>query len=253
MLAGEIISGGKQNRILKEDVLLPARSGWVELPVYCVEHGRWSGRGTAFEKSSSVAALSVRATAQAGLPQQEVWGGVSYYQSNLNVDSDTGDLLTVQSDSAVREAVDDYRDAFRERWPRSAIGMVVARHGRVVGAEIFCNPAVFRKHRDRLLESYAVDCYAARRMEHGEAVRHPAPDREDAERFLRRAFRAEYEWRGTPGLGRLLAARGAGIDGLSLIYRETALHAALFAREELVIRPSPVPMPPGILPRAQPE
>jgi len=252
MLAGEIMSGGKQNRILKEDVLLPARSGWVELPVYCVEHGRWSGRGMSFGKSSAVAALNVRAIAQAGAPQQQVWNNVSYYQVNLHVDSGTGDLQTVQGSGEVREAVDEYKDAFRERWPRRAIGMVVARHGRIVGAEIFCNPAVFRKHRDRLLESYAVDCYTARRMEDRERRRHASADTDDAERFLRHAFRAEYEWRGTPGLGRLLSARGAGFDGLSLVHRKALVHAALFAHEGIVVHPVPI-APPGIRRRAQSE
>src|SRR4030042_517910 len=42
ILTGEMISGAKQDRMLKEDVLLPSKSGWIEVPVYCVEHGRWT-------------------------------------------------------------------------------------------------------------------------------------------------------------------------------------------------------------------
>lgn len=40
MLAGEIVVGGKQNRTLRDDLLLPPHSETVELPVYCVEQGR---------------------------------------------------------------------------------------------------------------------------------------------------------------------------------------------------------------------
>jgi hypothetical protein len=45
LLAGEILEGGKQNRIVIEDVLVPPRSGPLSLPVYCVEQGRWAGVG----------------------------------------------------------------------------------------------------------------------------------------------------------------------------------------------------------------
>ena len=44
LLAGEILLGGKQNRVLVEDVLLPPASGPRDIGVYCVEQGRWAGR-----------------------------------------------------------------------------------------------------------------------------------------------------------------------------------------------------------------
>lgn len=253
MLAGEILAGGKQNRILKEDVLLPRRSGRVELPVLCVERGRWSGRGSVFSTNPGTAAVNVRAAAQAGMAQERIWSGVSYYQTRLNVTSPTADLQAIQDSDQVREALAGYKEAFRKTCPRRAVGMVVARHGRIVGAEIFCNPAVFRKHRDRLLESYAVDCFAAQKRPNMEEPtrRRPRVDRKDAERFLRRTLRAEYEWRGTPGVGRLLAVHGTGINGLSLVYRKALVHAGLFAQDAVIIQPMPMRRPPGILQREE--
>ena len=41
-LSGDMIVGARQDRMLKEDVLIPAHSGWLELEVYCTEHGRWT-------------------------------------------------------------------------------------------------------------------------------------------------------------------------------------------------------------------
>lgn len=38
ILTGEMITGAKQDRMIKEDILLPSNSGWVEVDVYCVEH-----------------------------------------------------------------------------------------------------------------------------------------------------------------------------------------------------------------------
>src|SRR5262249_54771877 len=39
LLAGEILVGGRQNRVLREDILLPPLSGPRPISVYCVEQG----------------------------------------------------------------------------------------------------------------------------------------------------------------------------------------------------------------------
>jgi ARG/rhodanese/phosphatase superfamily protein len=43
--AGDIVKGGKQDRVLSLSFVLPAKSGEVPLAAFCVEHGRWSARG----------------------------------------------------------------------------------------------------------------------------------------------------------------------------------------------------------------
>jgi len=239
LLAGEVLTGGKQNRTLGDDVLMPPRSGWVELPVYCVERGRWHGSRTSFKKNPAMAGLQVRVVAQAGASQEAVWSNVNYYHSNLKVSSDTDDLQAVNESPAVRKALDDYAEAFADRWPRDAVGMVVARHGRIVGADIFCNRHVFRRHRERLLESYALDCHVTRELHGGKTSE---PSRRDAERFLERAIDADHEWASTPGHGRLLRVRGARVTGIALVRDDAVVHAGIFARD-VIVRPIPLDEP----------
>src|SRR5437762_10943378 len=43
--AGDIVKGGRQDRTIQDDVILQTRSGWVPLPSFCVENGRWTKRG----------------------------------------------------------------------------------------------------------------------------------------------------------------------------------------------------------------
>ncbi|MHC4591475.1 MAG: ARPP-1 family domain-containing protein [Planctomycetota bacterium] len=243
LLAGEILTGGKQNRTLQDDVLLLPGSGQVALPVFCVERGRWSGRDATFKSSASLSALNVRAAVNAGAGQGVVWENVAGYQSSIGAVSDTEDLQAVQESGEVREAVSDYIEAFRKHWRPATVGMVVARHGRIVGADIFCNETTFRKHRDRILESYAVDCYAVRSGRRGPHRKVAPPDRRAAKRFLHRTLKAHYERHATPGAGQLLAVGGAGIKGKALTFQGALLHAAIFAPHDVVITPEPMVRP----------
>ena len=43
--AGDIVKGGKQDRVLTVSFLLPANSGRVPIASFCVEQGRWAARG----------------------------------------------------------------------------------------------------------------------------------------------------------------------------------------------------------------
>jgi hypothetical protein len=246
MLGGELLLGGKQNRTLSQDVLLPARSGPVELPVLCVEQGRWSGRGTGF-KRLRMAEARTRGSALAGESQARIWEDVGRYQKSLGIESETQDLSAVQESPHVKKEIAGYRRHFRRHgWRPRAVGMVVARWGEIVGADIFANAGLFRKHRDRLLESYALDCIAYRRG--ASKIAPPHVGRGEAERFLRRVLRARAGWHSTPGRGRLLRVRGAGIRGSALVVGDEVVHAALFPGGQVIImpprRPMPLPIPP---------
>src|SRR5262249_6132208 len=53
--AGDIVKGGRQDRVLTVSFLLPANSGRLPIASYCVEQGRWSARGTEDQKRFSSA------------------------------------------------------------------------------------------------------------------------------------------------------------------------------------------------------
>ena len=77
LLAGEVVTGGKQDRVVGKDRIVPAESDPVDLSVFCVEHGRWTETSTKFDTHASVMLQpSVRMKAMFDQDQQKVWDEV---------------------------------------------------------------------------------------------------------------------------------------------------------------------------------
>jgi hypothetical protein len=78
LLAGEVVTGGKQDRVVGKDRIIPAESDPVDLAVFCVEPGRWIEKSVKFDTHASVMAQpSVRKKAMADADQQKVWDEVN--------------------------------------------------------------------------------------------------------------------------------------------------------------------------------
>ena len=63
LMAGEVISGGKQNRLVKHDLILAPNSGVITLPVYCAEKERWSPSEGKFKSEQNLAHPTLRKSA----------------------------------------------------------------------------------------------------------------------------------------------------------------------------------------------
>jgi len=97
LLAGEIVTGGKQDRVVGKDRIVPANAEPVDLNVFCVEPGRWTERAAntvstvngavAFGNSSGgfapMAQPSVREKAMVAKDQQQVWDQVNQANATL--------------------------------------------------------------------------------------------------------------------------------------------------------------------------
>src|SRR5215471_15502930 len=54
LLAGEVVSGGKQDRVIGKDRIVPPESDPIDLSVFCVEHGRWVATSEHFGASEAM-------------------------------------------------------------------------------------------------------------------------------------------------------------------------------------------------------
>jgi hypothetical protein len=85
LLAGEVVTGGKQDRVVGKDRIVPAESDPVDLSVFCVEHGRWVGANGKFDTHASVMAQpSVRMKAMADADQNKVWEAVNSAKTTMS-------------------------------------------------------------------------------------------------------------------------------------------------------------------------
>lgn len=176
--AGDIVRGGRQDRTLAADFIVPARSGRIPLPAFCVESARWHRRGTedARRFSSSKHTLSSKKAHMAMLfqkSQAEVWRSVAEEQQALTsslgeysfcADSPTSLELTYDLDHVSR-AVEDYASPL-EGAARAAGGDVVgvawAIDGRPSHADRYVSPALFAKRWRKLLRAAATEALMAR-------------------------------------------------------------------------------------------
>ncbi len=73
LLAGEIVTGGKQDRVIGSDRIVPPNTGPIDLGVFCVEPGRWVASSDKFgSMGAQMAQPSVRTPAMAERNQSQV-------------------------------------------------------------------------------------------------------------------------------------------------------------------------------------
>src|SRR5258708_30847279 len=77
LLAGELVSGGKQDRVIRKDRLVPAGAPPLPLDVFCVEHGRWT-RSTQFAAANTLSQPSELENAAVDQDHTKVWNSVRH-------------------------------------------------------------------------------------------------------------------------------------------------------------------------------
>jgi len=160
LMAGEVVIGGKQDRIIGKNTIV-APHVTEQVPVFCVEHGRWNGRKAEFSSAQALAHTELRKKASFK-DQGEVWKEVAAKNAKRKLTNDTDTYRGVTQDSTVKTSIASYDKAIRGGLAGVSekdqmIGFVVALGGKVVAIETFGSPTLFRKFQDKLLRSYFVE------------------------------------------------------------------------------------------------
>jgi hypothetical protein len=97
LLAGEVVSGGKQDRIIGKDRIVPIGSAPLPLDVFCVEHGRWTGASMQFSAGETMVHPTVRLQAAVKQDQTQVWAAVRDETAKVGEKSES---VTVEGQAA---------------------------------------------------------------------------------------------------------------------------------------------------------
>jgi hypothetical protein len=249
LLAGEIVTGGKQDRVIAKDRIVPAEADPIDLSVFCIEHGRWTGVSDKFGATAKTSAGSfmvqpaVRQQAMVAKDQQRVWNSVSQTMSMMasaaapiggarvpmgGLEGDalrSGSGLSLGTTSyakamqlgAVSAKVDEAGAALTQSREQvlatlkqeHAVGVVVAVRGEVIWADIFANTDLLARYWTKLVRSYAAEVLS-------DAGSHEVATMEDAQRFLESPMRGVEISEGEVGVYRYREVKTGATDQFAL-------------------------------------
>lgn len=225
LLAGELVSGGKQDRIIGKDRVVPVGAEPLPLDVFCVEHGRWTGTSGQFNAAKTIVHPSVRERAAVEQKQTEVWDAVANgstaavaaspsapaplfsagrVSQTIEVEAPTQSYRKIYESSRAGGSVDSFVEQVQRRFARATerlkgervVGVIVAYGGEVAWSDIFASGDLFHQYWSKLLRSYAVEALARPTVRETVSL-------DDAREFLRRPNGREvqeteagvYRWR----------------------------------------------------------
>lgn len=234
LLDGEELIGAKQNRVLNVTILAPAHRS-IDIPVSCVEMGRWAYRSDKFSPSGRAVYASLRAMKsgrvsgnlamglEADANQGEIWDDIAMKSARMEAESPTRAMDSMYE--CYEASIDGFVKAFRPVVDQS--GAVFAIDGAIVGFDLFDHPSTFEKLFPRLLQSYALDALD------GPYRPFTAPTLQEGKDFVAEAAN-DAEATGFPaiGLGTDIRLAGRALTGSALEANGTVVHACAFRLAE---------------------
>lgn len=235
LMDGEALIGAKQNRVLNLTLLAPAGES-LNIPVSCVESGRWSHNSDRFATSSHAHFAEGRARKMAHVSesmrasggsshysdQSEVWNDIALKAYRMDTHSDTSAMSEIYEQH--EGGLEEYAGAFHAEEKQA--GAVFAINGRVVGLELFDSPQTFAGLLPKLTRSYALDAMDKQ----NEPAVTPSPQSVDS--FLKAVAASEGERFASIGIGEDARLNGEGVEGAALLVDDHVVHLSAFRQEE---------------------
>jgi hypothetical protein len=119
IMAGEVVKGGQQDRLLAQDMILAPKSGKKDISVFCVEHGRWNysneseKAGKTFYGYSKISSNDIRKTAVVNKSQQGVWDNVANVTTKNAAKTESGTYTALDTSKKYNSELKGYTDYFK--------------------------------------------------------------------------------------------------------------------------------------------
>jgi hypothetical protein len=161
---GDILVGAKQNRVLNTSVFVAPNSR-INLPVSCIEQGRWRSISEKFKPSDYVSPDRIRAkklrsvtkNLNKGLghfaDQSEVWYDVNRFSLELKSFSESGDLNDIMNKK--RETIDSFISQFPLN--KDSNGLVIFTDKTPLSIDIFNRTDIYQEYFPKRIRSAATE------------------------------------------------------------------------------------------------
>ena len=185
--SGDIVKGGKQDRVIPDDYVLTSKSGKVPLPSFCVEHGRWTRRGAEASDrfsgtTNAVAGRQLKMAMRDKKDQSQVWNEVAVSQGKLAMASasvsqshgnatprafappPSGSMQLAMEDKRIVDETQAYVKELAKiaDGKNDVVGFAFAVNGKVSSADIYSSHDLFARMWPKLLNASAVEALEER-------------------------------------------------------------------------------------------
>ena len=154
--SGEVLEGGRQDRVVTKDTIVLARSGRIDLPVMCVEEGRWSEKDKKFVYKK-MANTHLRKTLDETRSQVQIWKEINNQLDSGKIKNKTLSYLSREKNKAFTLLQNEYRQFFEHRLAlpdSSVVGIVCMSGDKILGSDIFISSNLFYGKWQALLQGY---------------------------------------------------------------------------------------------------
>jgi hypothetical protein len=153
---GEIVSGGRQDRMVIRDTILQPSTRDQYVPVMCVEEGRWSDKEKKFGYGN-FANNSLRKVLDSTHNQVSIWREVDRQLQAGGFKNNSLAYLSRFQDKKYLAATDEYMRFFGGKFARAdsnIVGFVAITGDKIIGSDIFDGTDLFYPQLDPLLHGY---------------------------------------------------------------------------------------------------
>lgn len=151
---GEMIKGGKQDRMIAETKIIAPGKEAEYLNVFCIEKGRWSNKQQPFSYGG-YANAKIRKAADSSGVQHHVWKEIDKQFELEKVEIPNSPLIQLMGKK--KNILPDYVTFFMDKFTKSDslnIGFIVLSDKKILGCDVFINESSMNTNFEKILHSY---------------------------------------------------------------------------------------------------